>query len=167
MSYVLDTSAILSRRFNFTSRDIIIPESVINEIRKGRLRDTISSLEGALNVLSPSKKSVETVAEASRKSGDLEALSSTDVDVVALAYETGSIIITDDYAIQNVASHLGVEYQGANISEIANEVIWKFRCTGCRKIFSSPVESCPVCGHEVVRTRRGAKSRSKRPEVEK
>lgn len=167
MRYVLDTSAILSRRFNFASQDILIPKSVINEIRKGRLRETISSLEGALNILSPSRKSVEIVTEASRKSGDLDVLSATDLDVVALAYETGSLIITDDYAIQNVASRLGVKYQGANISEIKREVEWKFRCTGCRKTFSSPVQNCPVCGHEIVRTRRGARYRNKQTDVEK
>lgn len=157
MSYVLDTSAILSRRFNIAGSEVIIPNSVINEIRKGRLKAILDSMEEYIKTGSPSADSLDTVRRTAEKSGDLTELSNTDIDVIALAYETGSTIVSDDYAIQNVASLLSISYMGADLSGIRQQVIWKYRCTGCRKIFNSPVRSCPVCGHEVVRSRAGSR----------
>ncbi len=161
MKYVLDTSAILSRRFNLASGDVIISPSVMGEIRKGKLRGMLESLEDSLKIMSPSVSSIEAVREAARGTGDLEVLSSVDIDVLALAHETGSTIISDDYAIQNVASRMGVQSLGAGISEIRDEVTWKYRCGGCHRIYSRQVSTCRVCGHDVVRTRRGARLRKK------
>lgn len=40
------------------------------------------------------------------------------MDIIALALQFNAIIITDDYAIQNVASRLKIKYSGASINEI-------------------------------------------------
>ncbi len=161
MNYILDTSAILSRRFNLSSADFIIPASVMEEITKGRLKSTLDTLQETARILTPARASREVVERSAKQSGDLSELSSTDIDVLALAIETGASIISDDYAIQNVASKLNLQYTGASITEIKTEVQWKYRCTGCRRAFKEPVGNCPVCGHEVVRTRRGARSKEK------
>lgn len=159
MMYVLDTSAILSRRFNITAGDVIVPQSVVDEIRKGRMKVVLDSLEGIMRIESPTPESIAEVKAEAGKSGDLSSLSETDIDVIALAYQFSCTLISDDYAIQNVASHLSVRYMGADLSVIRREVTWRYRCTGCRKTYDEPVESCSVCGHEVVRTRAGAVKR--------
>lgn len=161
MKYVLDTSAIMSRRFNISGSDVIVPQSVIDEIQKGKLKYILDALDETLAVRSPSTQSVKAVREKASESGDLSSLSSTDIDVVALALETGYKIVSDDYAIQNVASLLSLEYMGADLSEIKHEVVWRYRCTGCKKVYDSPVKTCSVCGHEVIRTRSGARMKKK------
>lgn len=161
MKYVLDTSAIMSRRFNISGSEVIVPRSVIEEIQKGKLKYILDALDETLTVQSPSDGSVMTVKNRASDSGDLERLSGTDIDVIALALDTGSKIVSDDYAIQNVASLLSLEYMGADLSEIRHEVVWRYRCTGCRKVYEKPVATCDVCGHEVVRTRSGSRMKRK------
>lgn len=161
MSYVLDTSAIVSRRFNLAGEDVIVPSSVIEEIRKGKLKSLLDSLEGIISIVSPKSSSIDDVKRKASESGDIGSLSPTDIDVVALAYESGSTVVSDDFAIQNVCSLLNIGYMGADLSEIRQEVLWRYRCTGCRKIYRTPVQACPVCGHEVVRSRSGSRIRNK------
>lgn len=162
MRYVLDTSAIVSRRFNLAGEDVLVPPSVIDEIRKGRLKSMLDSLEGIIRVVSPAQEFISEAREKAGESGDADELSPTDVDVIALAKETGSTVVSDDFAIQNVCSLLGIEYMGADLSEIKQEVLWKYRCTGCKKTYGTAVGTCRVCGHEVVRTRAGSRIRSSR-----
>ena len=103
--------------------------------------------------------SISRVKDAARETGDLEKLSRTDIDVVAVALELGGTIVTDDFAIENVASRLGLKFLGADLKPISREVKWQFRCTGCGKRFSAHTKECPICGHEV---RRIAKSYNRR-----
>ncbi len=162
MSYVLDTSAILSRRFNLVGEEVLVPGSVIEEIRKGKLKSMLDSLEGILRVSSPASESVALVREKATESGDISELSATDIDVIALAYENGATVISDDFAIQNVSSLLSLAYAGADLTEIRQEVIWRYRCTGCRKVYNTAIGTCPVCGHEVVRSRSGSRIKRKK-----
>lgn len=147
--YIIDTSAILSGKLNISEEDYIFPDSVIEEIKKGSL---VKILEVAdIKISSPEKKYIEKAREAALSTGDYNVLSATDIDVIALAIELNGIIVTDDYAIQNVAKYCGVEYTGGGISGIKKGIIWKYRCTGCHKIYSRYITTCPVCGHEVKR----------------
>ncbi len=157
--YVLDTSAILSRKFNLNQENLVIPESVMEEIRLGKIARTLSWQEEDLKVFRPGVSSVSKVREAASDTGDLEKLSETDIDVVAVALEIGGTVVTDDFAIENVASKLGLKIMGADLKPISREIKWQFRCTGCGKRFSKHMKECPVCGHEV---RRIAKRYNKR-----
>jgi UPF0271 protein len=91
------------------------------------------------------------VKEAASRTGDLEKLSATDIEVIAVALEVKGTIVTDDFAIENVASVLGLKFYGADLKPISREIKWHFRCTGCGKKFSTHTKECPVCGHTVRR----------------
>lgn len=147
--YIIDTSAILSGKLNISEEDYIYPDSVINEIKKGSL---VKILEVAdIKISIPGKKYIEKAREAALSTGDYNVLSATDIDVIALAIELNGIIVTDDYAIQNVAKYCGVEYTGGGIAGIKKSIIWKYKCTGCHKIYGQYIKTCPICGHEVKR----------------
>lgn len=148
---VLDTSAILSRKFNLTQENLVIPESVMEEIRLGKIARNLSWQEEDLRIFRPGESSVSKVREAASLTGDLEKLSATDIDVIAVALEVGGTVVTDDFAIENVSSRLGLKFLGADLKPISREIKWQFRCTGCGKRFSSHLKECPVCGHEVRR----------------
>ena len=150
----MDTSAIMSRKINLLSENLVFPSRVVDEIRKGRLKAAMDASGDLIRVYSPSRDSIMAVSEAARKTGDYSELSETDIEVLATGYELNAAIITDDYAIQNVASTLGIECESTDVAGIRRAIVWKYRCTGCRKIFNRKVESCPVCGHEVRRFHR-------------
>ncbi len=151
MYYVIDTSAIISRNLNLLSGDLIFPGSVINEIKKGKLKYALDSMWGLIKVEEPKQSFLKIVNETALLTGDIMNLSDTDKDVIAIAYEYGGVIVSDDYSIQNVASALNIKYVNANIKSINKQIKWEFRCTGCKKIFDKPVKQCDICGHNVKR----------------
>ncbi|WP_287951013.1 hypothetical protein [Acidiplasma sp.] len=147
--YIIDTSAILSGKLNISEEGYVYPESVINEIKKGSLEKILEVAD--ITTCSPGKEYIKKAREAALSTGDYNVLSATDIDVIALAIELNGIIITDDYAIQNVAKYCGIDYSGGGISGIKKGIIWKYRCSGCHKIYDEYIKICPICGHEVKR----------------
>jgi len=98
----------------------------------------------------PSDEAVRAVRDAAKGTGDASVLSEVDVRLVALAHDEGATLVTDDYAMQNVASRLGVETRGAGKDEIEEERDWRYRCSGCGRVYDEN-KRCEVCGSETTR----------------
>jgi UPF0271 protein len=148
MNYILDSSVF------FTDYPVLFPAyttpSVIGELADLRSKCRFESLaELGLQVREPEAGSVFRIKEAAGMSGDQAVLSPADKDILALALELGGVIITDDYAIQNVAHHLGLGTLPIH-QRPARKRIWKFRCTGCGRYYHNTGE-CPVCGASIKR----------------
>ena len=156
-----DTSAFIARNFNLTDPDTVVPASVLEEIRKGKLKRSLDYTYEMLSVRTPGKSSRESVMDFARKTGDLNVLSDTDIDVIALGLELGGTVMTDDFAIQNVCSVMGISVIPASNLSISKTIRWTYRCTGCRKYFKSYREKCDVCGHEVRRISSGKRHKDK------
>lgn len=137
---------------------MVQPGSFTTPSVEGELEDLASKCrfdllaDQAMQVRAPDPRSVENIREASRKSGDLPVLSATDIDLLALATELGGTIVTDDYAIQNVAIHLGIPVLPIH-QRPAVKRTWKYRCPGCGRYYND-VGECPVCGAVIKRKRR-------------
>ncbi len=101
---------------------------------------------GAVAVADPPEEYVEKVREKAADTGDIGRLSGADISVLALALYIGAVIISDDYSIQNLSSHMGIECRPLSQKGIKEEWTWVYRCTGCKRTFSEPHEACPVCG---------------------
>ncbi len=144
--YVLDTSAILAG-VALPPSVVVIPPSVYDEVHYKS--PEIKMYE----IVSPGDDFVSRVVKASKKTGDYDVLSRTDMDVLALALQVGGVIITDDYAIQNVAHFLGIKYEIAEMSGIKEARKWKWRCESCGRYYRRKYESCPVCGGRLRRVR--------------
>ncbi|WP_393971386.1 ribonuclease VapC [Oxyplasma meridianum] len=149
--YILDTGAIISRNINLISGNICIPVSVMGEIRKGKLKRNMDEISEYISVIDPSHNFKKLVRKAAEETGDIRVLSETDIDVISAALEISGIIVSDDYAIQNVAGKMGIKYIGVEKETIKKQMEWQFRCTGCRKIYSKFVPVCEICGHAVKR----------------
>ncbi|AAT43105.1 type II toxin-antitoxin system VapC family toxin [Picrophilus oshimae] len=147
--FVIDTSAILSRRISIADDNYIFTPGVISEIKKGKLKIILDSVP--LNIKMPGIDSINAVIKAANETGDLHVLSNVDIEVIAMAYEIHGIIISDDYAIQNVARHMHIKYEGADLKTIDKKLKWRYRCTGCRRVYNDYIETCPVCGHKTKR----------------
>lgn len=149
MKVVLDTSAIIYlhdfRKFD----EIYIPTLVVEEVKD---KFSMMKLE-ALNARTrePNKKFLEEIRLIAKKTGDLEKLSETDLQVLALAREMKASIISDDYNIQNVAKKIGIEFFSVFSKGIKKLFFWKKHCPTCKKYFKESLKECPVCGRRLRR----------------
>ena len=149
MKYAVDASFFFSEAT--LEGEIITTPSVVEEITDARSRCRLEVLlESGLLVVPPSKESVRRIAAAAGETGDITRLSPADTDLLALSLDLGAVIVTDDYAIQNVAQRLGLGVEGI-LQRRARPRRWKFRCPGCNRRYSAP-GACPVCGSPLSRS---------------
>lgn len=150
--YVLDASAIFCGKDIFAEAEFYVPASVTEELGEGKYRRKLENLVG-VTISWPNKETREIIKREANKTGDLLRLSDADIDVLALALDLKATILTDDYSIQNVARHMGIEFQPVAETGIKEEFQWEYVCTGCRKRFSKPMKECPICAGK-IRTKR-------------
>lgn len=133
---------------------------ILEEVSRGRgLGTKVSALieSGRLRIVDPDKESISKVQELAKQSIDIQKLSKADISLLALALflQAGGrevILVSDDYSIQNVASHLGFKFSSVMTHRITKTVKWIVYCSGCGKSFSSNVpKRCDVCGTEIKR----------------
>ncbi len=125
MVYVLDSSAFINAII-IPKQSITVPQVYVElkDIRSKELfLSAVKSRE--LELREPSRKNVDLVRKKAREIGSENHLSPVDFLVLALAYEVGGVLLTDDFTMQNLASHLGVEFQGVFRGEISERKIFK------------------------------------------
>ena len=105
---------------------------------------------GAMSVLVPSEDAIDRVMAASRDTGDAGVLSRADVRVLAAALEHEGRVVTDDYAVQNVASALELDVLTLAEDGIEEEREWRYQCQGCGRVYDE-AGRCEVCGSETTR----------------
>jgi UPF0271 protein len=99
----------------------------------------------------PDEETVEQVSRAATETGDEAELSDTDRRLVASAFELDATLVTDDYAMQNVAEHLGVDVTVIAQDGIEEQRDWTFQCVGCGREFDENRDRCPICGSDLNR----------------
>ncbi|MDN7012026.1 nucleotide-binding protein [Methanoculleus sp. FWC-SCC3] len=102
-----------------------------------------------LRVREPREEDLARVDAAALRTGDSGVLSGTDRDILALALELSAVLVTDDFAIQNVAHRLGVETRSIR-QRPARQIRWRYRCSGCGRYWKEPGD-CAICGAPIKR----------------
>ena len=155
--FIIDTSAILSGKpIELGEASMITAPAISEELKPGGrdYRTFQFLLEKGLSIRYPSEKSLGTIQKTAKETGDVNRLSSADIEILALALDINkdkdaeAIILTDDYSIQNVASTLNIEYRSLSQRGIIKKYKWQYRCPGCKKQFKKSVKICPICGTE-------------------
>ena len=154
--YVIDTSGFIVGIEYMDGVMVTVPK-VQDEILDSTTKLKFDLLyDRGLRVEKPLKVCANQVTAASVLTGDYGILSGTDIDILAKALELTKtyqvILITDDYAIQNVASHLGIKYMYAGLNGINKTIKWEMKCTGCGATVAKGSE-CPICGCGIRRRR--------------
>ena len=156
ISIVLDTSAILAKyplqQYSGYIRLYTTP-SVVEEVRDSESRaslELVISL-GRLVVKPPSRRSIAKAIMYAREVGEHTSLSKTDIDVIALALDLHgrgkTIVLTDDYAIQNTLLYIGIPFKPLRTIGISVQRKYIVYCPNCGYITSSIGEkTCPLCG---------------------
>jgi UPF0271 protein len=61
------------------------------------------------------------------------------------------MLVTDDYAMQNVAERLDLDIEPIARDGITEAREWRFQCVGCGRTFDEQRERCPICGSDLTR----------------
>lgn len=153
MVYIADASLFITRKR--LDGSIITVPSVVDELKDENARTIMELMNVRVEpALGEFRKEVRAKAGMTR---DSEELSGTDIDVLAKALEYSgreeTILVTDDFAVQNTAIHLGIKVMPAGQRVIKDVLLWERLCIGCRRRF--PVgDVCPVCGSPMKRVRK-------------
>jgi endoribonuclease Nob1 len=122
--------------------ELITAPTVEAEMRDIRTKSLFEIFE--TKVVNPSARTLKIAERAAKDTGDVRTLSATDLDVLALAIEYKATLATDDYAMQNVALHLGLKIEPIGQPRIKKMRKYIQRCQGCGNRFEG--EACPDCG---------------------
>jgi UPF0271 protein len=101
-------------------------------------------------ICDPESQFIITVNDAAKKSGDFPNLSDEDISIIALSLQLKAELVTDDFAISNVAKNLNIKVVPIMTSGIKNIIHWMYYCPGCKTNFSKVTE-CPKCGNRLKR----------------
>ena len=151
---VLDSSALI-QGFSPGSEPAYTVDAVLSELRDEltRLRVESQVASGSIKVRGPGERYVAAVAEEARRRGEDAALSAADAMVLSLGLQLRDegldpVVVSDDYAVQNMAEHLGLGYRSLAVGGIRRRFSWVTYCPGCRRRFDGPQPDgvCPVCG---------------------
>ena len=147
---VLDATAFYAG-IPFSSQDrYYVTSLVYDEIKH------IKKNHGALEILLDSKRLIiqepnheflRKVRNSAKETGDLHSLSDGDISSIALSLELDTELISDDYAVSNVAKQTGIIIKPLMTKGIETIGKWIHYCSPCG--ISSDKSICPNCGNKL------------------
>jgi len=151
-SEVLDASAFYAGTPFLSGKECYTTSMVLEEIKhiKSAALDGLMDA-GNLKVIDPEPRHATTVKKAAEKTGDLQRLSEADISVLALALQMKSALVTDDYALANVAATIGIKVSSSSGKGITEVRKWTSYCSACGKAFGPKETECPLCGNRLKR----------------
>ena len=154
--------------FNVIEGNIYTTPSIIDEVKASKY------LEKNRNILNKIKVAIETkklkikfakdefiakVKEASKKTGDFNALSDADKELIALTLELTEEqgeqvkIYSNDYSVENLCSELNIPFSPLFKDGIESKIIWEIYCPFCKNIHKAEEYNkiCEICGSKLSR----------------
>ncbi len=150
---VLDSSAFYAGIPFSSSEPSVTTSHVYNEIKHIKKdHDAVQILieTRRLKISDPDHRFIITVNNAAKKSGDLPNLSQEDISIIALSLQLNAELITDDFAVSNVAKNLNIKVIPVMTNGIKKIITWVYYCPGCKTDFSETT-NCPNCGNRPKR----------------
>jgi UPF0271 protein len=156
--YVLDTNALLRGvTLGFAGEAYTTP-SVARELKSRVARTRLEAyvLSRRLHIVRPPKTAVSMVLDQAKEIGEGQVLSTTDVEVAALALALKSkkrepTVLTDDYSLQNLLSKMKISFMRVGLRGIKRRIEYVLVCRACKRIYKSERRTCPICGAVLLR----------------
>ena len=147
--FVLDASAFYAGIPFQSSKKCFSTNAVYNEVK--HIRRSYSPLEalidaGNLIIIEPEKASLDKVIATAKETGDRRKLSSADISIIALALQLRKTLISDDYAVGNVATFLKIPVKTLAFKGISELRTWVSFCEACGQAYESYISMCRICG---------------------
>lgn len=117
-------------------------------------------IHSRVHVMAPSNEYLAQVRRSAIDTGDSGSMSDADFSLIALALELSKgsevSLVSDDFAVRNVASALGIALSETAISSGWEAKKWKIYCKGCGMEYTNPkILTCIVCGTKLSRKPEG------------
>ena len=103
-----------------------------------------------LKIMEPDIESTRSAIQYAKETGDYQQLSKQDISIIALCISLNGQIITDDFAVINVAKRIGLSTSSVMTNGIQDIGTWIHYCPGCRATQDSGNE-CNKCGTRLKR----------------
>ena len=135
---VLDSSAFYAGVPFSSNEPSYITSLIYNEIehiKKNHNAIQILIETKRLTVNDPEEIFIIEANDAAKKSGDFPNLSGEDISTIALSLQLKAELVTDDFAVSNVAKNLNIKVVPVMTDGIKNVVTWKYYCPGCKTNF--------------------------------
>ncbi|MDV0444899.1 hypothetical protein MmiAt1_04450 [Methanimicrococcus sp. At1] len=150
--YIADSAVFIMGNCPIAAAEMVTISWVEDEMRsdEASLRYDIAKAEG-LRVEAVEDRFLEVVKDQAGQTRDIEKLSPTDLGILAKALEykeqfgDDAVLITDDFAVQNIAARLGIIVMPVAQRVISDQIIWQKQCIGCYRHFKDG-DDCPICG---------------------
>lgn len=167
--YIFDTNIFLSGiDFNLIEGIIYTTNSIIEEVNLRKFeeknRNILNKINAAietkkLKIEVPKEKFIDRVKKISKLTGDYNALSDADKELLAISLELfekrreGMILYSNDYSIENVCSELHIPYSSLFKNGIESKIIWEIYCPYCKKLYRAEDlnKTCEICGKKLKR----------------
>ena len=147
--YILDSSVFI-RGHTKEGRTATVSEVSGELFGEASLR--FEAMRGrGMEIQVPGGETIEEVIQIAKKTGDFTVISRTDICLIAAAIELEGVLVTDDYAMQNIAAEIGLRVEGIAMEKIKEKRSWVFKCGSCGKESKTMQDDCPVCGGELSR----------------
>ena len=151
-SEVLDAGAFYAGTPFLSGKECYTTSMVLAEIRHVKTPAIEALIDaGNLKILDPDSKHIIAVKKAAEKTGDLQSLSKADTSALALAIQLEMTLVTDDYALANVATNMGIRVSSSSGKGIKETRKWTSYCSACGKVFGPKETECPLCGNRLRR----------------
>lgn len=99
-------------------------------------------------ILEPNKETVKMIKSVITQIGETR-LSVADVSIIALAKELNATLVTDDFAVCNLARTLSIKLLNLGTKGIKDTRKWIKFCKSCGKGYPPTQTVCFLCGNEL------------------
>ena len=103
-----------------------------------------------LTIKDPDTVFLNKVKNSATESGDLINLTNEDISSISLSLQLHAELVTDDFAMSNVAKNLGITINPIMTNGIKTTGTWRYYCPACEINFSK-TSQCPNCGTSLKR----------------
>ncbi len=153
--YAIDAGAFysgivfLSSALRYFTTNAVLDE--VKHIKKshGAIEALIES--NTLQIVNSDRKSIQKVVAVARETGDYAKLSGADISIIALALQLEIVLVTNDYAVANVANILKIPVKSVAGKGIRQTRRWMAYCSACGRAFGPNAKECRLCGNRLRR----------------
>ena len=152
--FVLDASAFYTGVPFLSNSKFYTTNSVLKEVK--HIKKSYGALEALidadkLKVIEPEAPFLQQVISTAKKTGDFSRCSSADLSILALALHLKTTIISDDYAVGNIATLLKIPIKSVGNKGITEIRKWIAFCNTCGKAYGPNKTECALCGNRLRR----------------
>lgn len=151
--YVLDSTVFLEGQTWFVSGEpCVTVYEVLEEMKSGQASIEFDKMVRlGLAIVQPDSKYVKVVDGAIESTNDKVSVADKMVVALALHYKNKGknvVVVSDDYAVQNLSKHLGLEFMPLAQKGIKQKFTWLKKCKACGKRIEPNEDVCHICGSE-------------------